>query len=60
MEVYFLGVILMDLSKASETINYEFLVANLNAYDFNKQKIRLIFNYLNNSKRRVKINETFS
>ena len=60
MEVYFLGVILMDLSKAFETINHEFLVAKLNAYDFNKEKIRLIFSYLNNSKRRVKINETFS
>ena len=56
MEVYILGVILMDLSKAFETINHEFLVAKLNAYDFSKEKIRLIFSYLNNRKQRVKIN----
>ena len=60
MEIHILGVILMDLSKAFETINHEFLVAKLNAYDFSKEKIRLIFSYLNNRKQKVKINKTFS
>ena len=52
MEVYFLVVILMDLSKAFETINHELLVAKLNAYGFSKEKIRLSFSYLNNTKQR--------
>ena len=60
MEVYFLGPTLMDLSKAFDTINHELLVAKLNANGFSKEKIRLIFSYLNIRKQRVKINETFS
>ena len=56
----FLGAILMDLSKAFDTVNHKFLVAKLNAYGFSKEKIRLIFSYLNNRKQRVKINKTFS
>ena len=55
MEVYFLDVILMDLSKAFEAINREFLVAKRNAYGFSTEKIRLIFSYLNNRKQKVKI-----
>ena len=39
MEVYFLGFVLIDLSKPFETINYEFLVEKLNAYGFSKEKI---------------------
>ena len=46
----------MDLSKGFDTINHEFLVAKLNAYGFNKEKIGLIFSYLNNRKQSVKIN----
>ena len=56
MEVYLLGVILIDLSKAFDSMNYKILVAKLNAYGFSKEKIRLIFSYLNNRKQRVKIN----
>ena len=50
----------MNLSKAFDTINNEFLVAKLNAYGFSEEKIWLIFSYLNNRKQRVKINKTFS
>ena len=53
----YVGAILMDLSKAFSTINYELLVAKLNTYGFSKE---IIFRYLNNRTQRVKINKTFS
>ena len=56
IEVYFLGFMLTDLSKAFDTINHKFLVAKLSAYGFSKEKIELIFSYLNNRKQSVKIN----
>ena len=46
----------MDLSKAFDTTNHEFLVAKLNIYGFSKENIRWIFSYLNDKKQRVKIN----
>ena len=53
----YVGTILMNLSKAFNTINYELLVAKLNTYRFSKD---MIFRYLNNRTQRVKINKTFS
>ena len=53
----YVGTILMNLSKAFNTINYELLVAKLNTYGFSKE---MIFRYLNNRTQRVKINKTFS
>ena len=41
----FAGV-LMDLSKAFDTINHELLIAKLNAYGFSDQSLKLICNYL--------------
>ena len=45
----------MDLSKA-----FELLIANLNAYKFSKETLKLIFSYLNYRTERVKINKTFT
>ena len=56
----YIGTSLMDLSKASNTNNYELLVAKLNTYGFSKETLKLIFRYLNNRTQRVKINKTFS
>ena len=56
----FTGAILMDLSKAFDTINHELLIAKLHAYGFSRKALRLVFSYLSNRKQRVKINQTFS
>ena len=54
------GAILMDLSKAFDTINYELLIAKLSVYGFSRNALRLILSYLKDRKQRVKVNITFS
>ena len=54
------GAVLMDLSKAFDTINYDFLTAKLNAYGFTKNSLRLIKSDLSNPWQRTKINAGFS
>ena len=56
----FAGAVLMDLSKAFDTINHELLVAKLHAYGFDKNSLRVIFSYLTDRWQRVKINTTVS
>ena len=41
------GVVLMDLTKAFDTINHELLLAKLNAYDFDKNLLEIMRYYLN-------------
>ena len=44
----FAGAVLMDFSKAFDTINHELLIAKLNAYGFSEPSLKLLFNiYLN-------------
>ena len=40
------GAILMDLSKAFDTINHELLLAKLHAYGFSKQALSILSSYL--------------
>ena len=40
------GAVLMDLSKAFDTLNHDFLIAKLDMYGFDKQALRLISSYL--------------
>ena len=54
------GAILMDLSKAFDTINHELLLAKLYAYGFEKNALRLIMSYLTERWQRTKINHSFS
>ena len=54
------GTVIMDLSKAFDTINYELLIAKLHAYGFTKPALKLLYSYLNNRWHRTKINNTFS
>ena len=56
----FAGGVLMDLSKAFDTINHPLLLAKLHAYGFSKQALAVICSYLSNRKQRIKINNVFS
>ena len=40
------GAVLMDLSKAFDTINHELLIAKLYACGFSKDALKLIFSYM--------------
>ena len=37
------GAILMDLSKAFDTLNHELILAKLSAYGFDKNALKVIF-----------------
>ena len=52
--------VLMDLSKAFDTINHELLIAKLYAYGFSKGTLKLIFSYMSHRWQRCKINKSFS
>ena len=54
----FAGGVLMDLSKAFDTINHPLFLANLYAYGFSKQSLAVICSYLSNRKERI--NNAFS
>ena len=56
----FAGGVLMNLSKAFDTINHPSLLAKLHAYEFGKQALAIICSYLSNRKQRIKINNVFS
>ena len=45
----------MDLSKAFDTINHELLLANLNAYGFDKYSLELMRNYLSSHWQRTNL-----
>ena len=54
-----IGVILMDLSKAFDTINHSLLLAKLDAYGFSRAPLKLMQNYLCNRQQRISINGSF-
>ena len=54
------GAILMDLSKAFDTLNHELLLAKLHAYGFSNAALELIHSYLKDRWQRTKINKSFS
>ena len=56
----FAGGVLMDSSKAFDTINHQLLLAKLHAYGLSQQALAIIFSYLSNRKQRIKINNVFS
>ena len=54
------GAILMDLSKAFDTIKHELLIAKLHAYGFSRDALELIHNFLNDRWHRTKVNNSYS
>ena len=57
---HYAGAVLMDLSKAFDTLNHELLLAKLHAYGFDRNSLHLIESYLRNRWQRTKINDSFS
>ena len=54
------AAVLMDLSKAFDTINHELLIAKLHAYGFTKEPLIIIFSYLSDHWQHVRIDSSFS
>ena len=52
--------IILDLSKAFDTINHDLLLTKLKAYGFSLNALKLVHNYVNNRKQQVHINNKFS
>ena len=54
------GAMLMDLSKAFDTLNYDLLIAKLHAYGFQHDALTLLHSYLSKRWHRTKVNTSFS
>ena len=54
------GAFMTDLSKASDCLNHELLIAKLDAYGFDIKSVKLIQQYLSNRKQRVKVGNAYS
>ena len=55
-----IGVILVDLSKAFDTINHSLLLAKLDAYGFSRTSLKLMQTYLCSRQQRISNNDSFS
>ena len=54
------GALITDLSKTSDCLANDLIIANLNSYGFNLTALNLIHNYLTKQKQRTKINQLYS
>ena len=54
------GGVLMDLSKAFDTIDHDLLIAKLEAYGFHKDALEIMVSYLSDRKQRTKISSVYS
>ena len=56
----FAGAILMDLSKAFDTLNHELLIAKLDAYGFDESALEVVHSYLSDRWQCTKVDTSFS
>ena len=54
------GGVLMDISKAFDTLDHDLLIAKLHSYGFDKNSLSLIKSYLSDRWQRMKINTSYS
>ena len=54
------GAILINLSKAFDTIDHELLLAKLHSYRFDRNSLLLVKSYLSNRWQKTKVNNSFS
>ena len=54
------AALLTDLSKVLESIPHDLIIANLAAYGFDVNALKLIHNYLSNREQRVKVNSAYT
>ena len=54
-EKFFVGTVLMDLSKAFDCIPHDLLIAKLHAYGFSEKTVTFIYSNLKRRKQNVKI-----
>ena len=56
----FVGTILMDLSKAYDCLPHDLIIAKFEAYGLSRSSLKLLLNYLEGRKQRVKIGSSYS
>ena len=54
------GTLLTDLSKSFDCLLHDLLIAKLHAYGFDMKLLRFMHSYLNNRRKRVKIDNQYS
>ena len=54
------AALLTDLSKASDCIPHDLIIAKIHAYDFDMPSLKLMNSYLTNRHQRIKINNSYS
>ena len=54
------GAVLMDLSKAFDTLNHDLLIAKFHAYGFDIKTLKLLRSYLTKRWQRTKVNSSFN
>ena len=59
-KVYVFGALLTDLSKAFDCLPYNLLIAKLNAYGFDNNAVRFVYDYLTSRKQRSKMSDAYS